>query len=157
MSSHETQSFFTPPVHSSHDEVILPSSYNLSQVLLKRSQTSHLFVPIRPMQYLAIIEADVFWFIDSMAYAVQDGEGGRLITVSWHPQLPPSERDSLEQPMPSTVTYYGANHEAVQNRLRSEFLQAMQLIDQRYRQTLPAGQGVRILPFRSPTTVDSTH
>jgi hypothetical protein len=148
MAPHETQSFFTPEVHGHYREPILASSYNLAHTLLKRSGADHLFVPIRSMQYLAIIEPTLFWFVDSMAYAVEDGEGGRIITLCWKPEIPPSARDNLEQPVPATVTHYGADQSAAQTRLRGEFLQAMQLLDQRYRDRLPRTTRPRILPFR---------
>lgn len=152
MTYQETHSFFLPEAYSSHDDLILSRTYNLAHLLLHRSQAQHLFVPIRTMQYLAIIEEEVFWFVDSMAYAVQDGEGGRLITLSWHPQLAPAQREGLDQPMASTVIYYGSDHSEVQARLPGEFLNAMTLMDQRYREAIPPNQRARILPFSQRST-----
>lgn len=147
MPPHDTQSFFTPAVHSSHSEQMLAPCYNLAHTLLKRSEADHLFVPIRTLQYLAIIEPTLIWFVDSMAYAVQDGTGGRMITLCWKPELPPSKREGLEQPVSCRVTHYGADHSAVQTRLRGEFLQAMRLLDQRYREKLPTAGKPKILSF----------
>ena len=148
MSSHSSASFFTPEVYSTHDDLILANTYNLAHTLLHRSNTTHLFIPIRSMQYLAIIEADTIWFVDSMAYAVQDGEGGRMITISWHPQGD-TNREGLNQHVPCRVTYYGEEQDEIQRRLRNEFLQAMELVDQRYREQLPDKQEMRSLLFRS--------
>lgn len=147
MAPHDIQSFFTPEVHSNHSDQMLASCYNLAHTLLNRSEMNYLFVPIRTLQYLAIIESNVVWFVDSMAYTVQNGEGGRVITLSWRPDIPPSERESLEQPVPCTVTHYGTDQSAVQTRLRGEFMQAMQLLDQRYREKLPTSSKPKILPF----------
>lgn len=100
------------------------------------------------MQYLAIIEADTFWFVDSLAYAVRGTEGGRMITVSWHPVQSASQRDSLEQHMDCRVVFYEKDMNDVQTRLRGEFYQAMQLLDERYRdQNIPA-EGARILSIK---------
>lgn len=152
MSPHQTQSFFTPPPHSAQSEPIPAPSYNLAHTLLNRSGDDHLFVPIRSAQILAIIEPEVIWFVDSMAYAVQQGEGGRMIVLSWRAEAPPTARNSLEQPVPCTITHYGGDHSSLQTRLRGEFLQAMQQLDQRYRDKLPTTGRPKILPFTAATT-----
>ncbi len=152
MAPHDTQSFFTPELYNSHSDQMLAPCYNLAHTLLNRCGADHLFVPIRTMQYLAIIETNIIWFVDSMSYAVQDGEGGRMTTLSWEPDISPSERESLDQPVPCTITHYGADQSVVLTRLRGEFMQAMQQLDQRYRDKLPATDRPKILPF---TTVPS--
>lgn len=150
MTNHEVQSFFTPDEFSCQQDRLLSSTYNLAHVLLNRCQSNHLFIPIRSMQYLAIIERDSFWFVDSMAYAVRGEEGGRLITVSWHPLLNAGQRDSLGQHMDCRVIYYGGDMSEIQTRLRGEFFQAMQLVDERYRASLVSDGEVSILPLRFP-------
>lgn len=151
MAPHDTQSFFTPEAHHSNSGQMLAPCYNLAHTLLNRSGADHLFIPIRTLQYLAIVEPNIIWFVDSMAYAVQDGEGGRMITLSWKPDIRPSQRESLEQPVPCTVTHYGGDHSATQTRLRSDFFQAMELLDQRYRENIPASSRPKILPFTATT------
>ena len=133
-SPHSIQTFFTPPLFSTQQETLLCNTYNLAHILLKRSGQEHLFIPIRSMQYLAIIEPNQFWFVDSMAYAVHHNEGGRVIAVSWHPN--PQQRNSIQQHMDCEVRFYQRDQSDVQTRLRGEFYQAMQIIDQRYRETL---------------------
>ena len=56
MTAHDTQSFFTPDEFSRQQTRLLSQTYNLAHVLLNRSQSDHLFVPIRSLQYLAIID-----------------------------------------------------------------------------------------------------
>ena len=130
--------------------MLLSRVYNLAHVLLNRSPSDFVFVPIRSMQYLAIIEKDAFWFVDSLAYATRGDEGGRLITVSWHPLLSAGDRSSLSQHMECRVIFYGGDRSEVQQRLRGEFFQAMQLLDQRYRETIVSDSEVSILPLRLP-------
>lgn len=146
MTAHHTQSFFTPDEFCCLQEPLLSSTYNLAHLLLNRCQAEHLFVPVRSMQYLAIVEANTFWFVDSLAYAVRRNEGGRMITVSWHP-VNTAKRESMEQHIDCRVMYYDRDMSDVQNRLRREFYQAMLLLDQRYRDRYIPAEGARILQF----------
>lgn len=148
--SANTESFFIPEQVSRQQEKLPSQTYNLAHILLNRSRSDHLFVPIRSMQYLAIIERNAFWFVDSMAYAVQGSEGGRLITVSWHPVLGASDRESLDQHMDAHIIFYRSDMGDIHQRLRGEFLQAMQRMDNRFRDTIGANRNITILPFRSP-------
>jgi len=148
MTAHDTQSFFTPDEFSCQENRILSKTYNLAHVLLHRSQSDHLFIPIRSLQYLAIIEKNTFWFVDSLAYAVKGDEGGRLIRISWHPIINANHRDSLEQNMDCHVVFYGEDMSEVQKRLNSEFYQAMKLLDQRHRDSLNINHKISILPLR---------
>ena len=101
------------------------------------------------MQYLAIIEADTFWFVDSLAYAVRNNEGGRLIAVSWHPVLSARDRANLNQHMTCRVIFYGEDRSDIQTRLQRELFTALQLLDQRYREKNIPQNGAQILPFNS--------
>ena len=147
MTAHDTQSFFTPDEFFCQKTRLTSQAYNLAHVLLKRSQSDHLFIPIRSMQYLAIIEKTAFWFVDSLAYAVRGDEGGRLIRVSWHPLIDPNQRDGLTQHMDCQVIFYGEDMSEIQTRLNSEFYQSMLQIDQRHRDSLKADCTVSILPL----------
>jgi hypothetical protein len=149
MTAHDTQSFFTPDEFFCLETRLLSQTYNLAHVLLNRSQSSYLFIPVRSLQYLAIIEKNAFWFVDSLAYAVRGDEGGRLIRVSWHPLTSAREREGLTQNMDCRVIFYGEDMSEIQKRLNSEFYQSMLLIDQRHRNSLNTDCNVSILPLRS--------
>jgi hypothetical protein len=148
MSAHDTQSFFIPDEFFCQQTRLLSQTYNLAHVLLNRSRSDHLFLPIRSLQYLAIIEKNAFWFVDSLAYAVRGNEGGRLIRVSWHPLKNANEREGLTQHMDCRVIFYGEDMSEIQNRLNTEFYQSMLQIDQRHRETLNTDCKVSILPLR---------
>ncbi|VAW69508.1 hypothetical protein MNBD_GAMMA10-3181, partial [hydrothermal vent metagenome] len=136
MTIHDTQSFFTPDEFFYQQNCILSKTYNLAHTLLKRSQSTHLFIPIRSLQYLAIIEMNAFWFVDSLAYATRGDEGGRLIRISWQPLVSPNQRESLVQNMDCRVIFYGGDMQKTQNRLGNEFYRAMQQIDQRHKDAI---------------------
>ena len=148
MSAHDTQSFFIPDEFFCQQTRLLSQTYNLAHVLLNRSRSDHLFLPIRSLQYLAIIEKNAFWFVDSLAYAVRGNEGGRLIRVSWHPLINAGQREGLTQHMDCRVIFYGEDMSEIQNRLNTEFYQSMLQIDQRHRETLSTDCKVSILPLR---------
>ncbi len=148
MTAHDTQSFFTPDEFFCQKSRLLSKTYNLAHVLLNRSEASHLFIPIRSLQYLAIIESNAFWFVDSLAYAVRGDEGGRLIRVSWEPVIHAGQRESLTENMECRVIFYGDDMSEIQNRLNSEFYQSMLQIDQRHRDSLAANYKVNILPLK---------
>jgi len=148
MTAHDTQSFFTPDEFFYQTTRLPSQTYNLAHTLLKRSQSSHLFIPIRSLQYLAIIEMNTFWFVDSLAYATRGDEGGRLIRVSWSPLVTASQREGLSQHMDCRTIFYGGDMQEIQKRLNGEFYQAMLQIDQRHRASINTNCNVSILPLR---------
>lgn len=150
MTAHDTQSFFTPDEFSKQTSRLLSTTYNLAHVLLNRSQSDHVFIPIRSLQYLAVIEKNAFWFVDSLAYAVRGDEGGRLIRISWHPLMEASERNALTEHMDCRVVFYGGDMREIQTRLNREFYQSMLQLDQRHRDSIKAhtnNSTVKILPL----------
>jgi hypothetical protein len=143
---HSRQIFFLPDEFKRKQDILRAESFNLAHTLLNRTDSEYLFVPIRSMQYLAVIDGHDFWFIDSQAYAVRDNQGGRMITVSWHSD-PGLEREALTENVPVEVVFYDQDMSDVQLRLIGEFHQAMQLIDQRYRDQQIPSEGARIIPL----------
>lgn len=93
--------------------------YNLAITLLSRCATKHLFVPIRSMQYMAIIDSEEFVFID--------GERKCWIDISWQ-NFKPQARDALDQPVPYEAVYYRENMSIIMTRLQSELPVALQVL-----------------------------
>jgi len=149
-----SETFFRPPALGCSATALPASLVNTCRVLLNRSETRCVFVPIRSMQFQAVIEKDEIIFIDSQGgYAVQDGEGGRLITVAW--RFPGDTRDSLSAPVPVEVAFYRADGEEIQRRLIGEFYNAVQQFKQRLDDRRPATDSqARIVPFRPPVNTD---
>ncbi len=104
----------------SREERHLPAStYNLAITLLSRCSTRHLFVPIRSMQYMAIVDNEEFVFID--------GERKCWVDIAWR-NFKRQARDALDQPVAYDAVYYRENMSAVMKRLQSEFPVALQML-----------------------------
>lgn len=95
------------------------STYNLAITLLSRCPTRHLFVPIRSMQYMAIVDHEEFVFID--------GERKCWVDIAWR-NFKRQARDALDQPVAYDAVYYRENMAAVMKRLQSEFPAALQML-----------------------------
>lgn len=139
-----TETFFLPAIVERKSWQMPAVIYNLYHSLLTKSLTGCVFVPIRNMQFLAVMDKDEIIFVDSLSYAVANNDGGRLILIAW--QLPAlHDRNALSDAMPCELLFYGQKSSDIQLRLVAEFRQALQLLDQRYRnQELPAS-GAKIL------------
>ncbi|HBV21483.1 MAG TPA: hypothetical protein PKM20_11405 [Nitrosomonas sp.] len=91
---------------------LLADTYNLAITLLARSDGKHLFVPIRSMQYMAIVDADEFVFID--------GERKCWIDIAWQ-NFQRKNRTALDQPITYDAVYYRENLSEIMMRLQREF------------------------------------
>jgi hypothetical protein len=142
-----TETFFLPMEVERRPWSVPAAIYNLYRALLNRSETGHVFVPVRSMQFLAVMDKKEIVFVDSQSYAVSKDEGGRLILIAWQFSHP-HDRDSLSDAMPCEVVFYERKNADTQLRLIAEFRHALEALDQRYRdQQLPA-KGAKILSLR---------
>lgn len=123
------ETFFRGDVLHQERVTIPPKLYNHTRLLLRRGDigTGNVFVPIRSMQFLGVITPDEVIFVDSQAYAVRDGEGGRMILLAWR-FSPALHRDSLTEPVPIEVLHYAPDQADTQRRLLGEFLLAVDLM-----------------------------
>jgi len=100
--------------------------YNRIRLLFARVSGEHLFVPIRSMQYLAAIDSEEIVFVD--------GQGPRAIEIAWR-DFHTAEREGLRAPVAFTCIYYDEKGREIMNRLQSEFLKALQLMEERQPKT----------------------
>ncbi|MCK5396479.1 MAG: hypothetical protein KAJ32_10820 [Gammaproteobacteria bacterium] len=139
-----TETFFLPNEVDRKSWLVPSETYNLYHSLQVRSQTGHVFVPIRSLQFMAVLDKNEIVFVDSQSYATSRNEGGRLILIAW--KFPTShDRDALTDPMLCEVVFYEKKNSDLQLRLISEFRQAMELLDQRYRNSQLPNEGAKIL------------
>lgn len=143
-SSRET--FFRPD-EITRERVLLPAQlYNQCRLMLARSDYAHLFVPVRSMQIQAVIDRSEVIFADNQAYAVQDGEGGRLIRLAW--EFRHAERGSnLSQPAPIELVHYVDNSRELHERLVGEMKVALDLLERRQADTVGRVQKRSVIGF----------
>ena len=130
------------------EQVNLPAAlFNRCVLLLNHSATRNVFIPVRSMQYQAVIDSDEIIFVDNQGYAVQGGKGGRLIVLAWKVALH-GPRDSLTEPVPIDVIYYGLERHETHRRLMGEFPKALDIYEERLRGNSDAGKTATILHFQ---------
>jgi len=88
------------------------TTYNLAIQLFARCGAKSLFIPIRSMQYLAIIDREEFVFVD--------GERKCWVDIAWQ-NFHSHERESLDQPVEYEAVYYKEDQTDTMLRLQREF------------------------------------
>jgi hypothetical protein len=116
------ETFYRGPETGRESRSLAAPIYNLARILLGRSTTGSLFVPIRGMQYLAVLDTEEFIFVDR--------ERGHLIDLAWR-EFRAHERASLTEPIAYQAVYYTATAPGIMGRLHSEFARALESIDER--------------------------
>lgn len=113
------------------------ATYNLAHTLLARSPSGCLFVPIRAMQYLAILDAEEFVFVD--------GERKCWVDIAWQ-NFRPRDRAALDEAVAYEAVYYQAEAAGLMTRLQAEFPRALHELASKGRLDSPA----RVLEFSAP-------
>ncbi len=114
----------------------LPSDlYNRLRILAARSGPGGLFVPIRPMQYLAVVDSEEVIFVD--------GQGPRRVEIAWR-EFRSRERTRLDEPVRYQCVYYEPKGLQAAPRLQGEFVKALRLFEQRQSHR---GGAATVLPF----------
>ena len=120
--------------------------YNRCRLMLSRCQYEHIFVPVRSMQMQAVLDQEEVSFVDNQAYAVRDGEGGRLIMLAWAFRQDQG-RDDLSEPAPIELVYCHDGARDLHNRLIGEFSKVLDLLEQRYKEHGCEPRSKKVLPF----------
>lgn len=141
-----TETFFRPE-EIAREQVNLPAAlFNRCVLLLNNSATKNVFVPVRSMQFQAVIDAEEIIFVDNQSYAVRAGHGGRLIVIAWEVALH-GRRDSLSEPVPIEIAYYANENHETHRRLMGEFPKALDLYETRMKADEQEGKTATVLPF----------
>jgi hypothetical protein len=109
-------------------EFLPAATYNLAHTLLARAGAC-LFVPIRSLQYMAVLDAEEFIFVDSQAKA--------WVELAWQ-HFRPQERTALDERVPFEVVHYLPRAAETMKRLPVEFHQALLLLAERQKPDTPA-------------------
>jgi len=103
------------------ETLTLPAAtYNRLTVLFARGAREPLFVPIRNIQYLAIVDREEVIFVD--------GARRRFIQVAWQ-DFSRQQRASLQDPVDYQQIYYEPTGIDIAPRLPSEFLHALMAME----------------------------
>jgi len=98
----------------------LPAAlYNIAHLLLEHSADGVVFVPIRSMQFLAVIDREEIIFLDA--------ERKNLVDIAWQ-HFRPQLRESLSDPVPYEAVYYSRDGQKTMNRLLAEFAPALKAL-----------------------------
>jgi hypothetical protein len=104
------------------------ATYNLAHTLLARAGGC-LFVPIRGLQYMAVLDDEEIIFVDSQNKA--------WVELAWQ-HFSPQARTSLDERVPFEVVHYLPKAAEAMQRLPGEFHQALQLLASRQKPDTPA-------------------
>jgi hypothetical protein len=139
------ETFFRPEILEQQPWMMPADAYNRTRRLLTTSPTHNVFVPIRTMQYLAVIDLEEIVFIDAVGgYGYHHHQGGRLIQLAWR-EFHPQTRQAITDAVPCFLVYYLPSAKEAMKRLAREFTEALIQMEQRVT-TLPM-KSARILPF----------
>lgn len=125
------------PEFAREPQYLPAATYNLAHTLLSRTHSGCLFIPIRAIQYLAILDAEELVFID--------GERKCWIDIAWQ-HFRPRDRASLSDPVAYEAVYYQPESAALMARLLVELPRALNELAAKGRLDGPA----RVLKFPAP-------
>lgn len=113
--------------------------YNQMRLLFQRCGKSCLFIPIRNLQYLAVIDHEEIIFVDSQRRA--------YVEFSWQKFIPQS-RTSLDDPVAYQFVYYETRALQTMQRAEHEFaLATQQMSSKQHAQASYQQQGNSVIPF----------
>ena len=104
----------------SREHQFLPgATYNQSRTLLARSATGAVFVPIRSMQYLAILDREEIVFVDHQFKS--------QVVIAWQ-NFRPQARTTLDESVAFETLIYQPDGKEIRSRLQGEFAKALQVM-----------------------------
>lgn len=128
------ESFERGPALAHLASALPASTYNLTRILLAASNNGCVFVPIRAMQYMGVVDQEEIIFVDS--------QYKRWVEVAWR-GFKPRERGGLDEAVAYEAVFYTPEGADLQRRLQGEFHGALALLAARRK----PGESARILEF----------
>ena len=122
---------------SSESRTLRAQTYNMGHILLARNPDGVVFLPLRRMQFLAILDDEEWVFVD--------GEKKHLIEVAWQ-KFRPQERSGIDEPVPFEAVFYTEEGQGLMTRLESAVHDALAQEVERMHAETKQGD---VLPFRS--------
>ena len=141
-----TETFFRPDELARERLAIPAALYNKCRLMLARCRYEHVFVPVRTMQMQAVIDVGEVVFVDNQAYAVRDGEGGRMIMLAWQFGHA-GPRDSLTDPVRIELVYFHKRSRELHTRLVGELRKALDIAETHAKKNGCEAHYKKVLPF----------
>lgn len=136
------ESFYRAAAIGNEPRQLPAGHYNAMRLLLDFSGQPCVFVPIRTMQYMAVIDQEEVIFVDA--------QHKNEIEFAWR-HFRPQVRETLQDPVPYTFEYYHPQALESMKRAQGEFFQHIQLLAGRMRQRQPVSrEKVVSFPARKP-------
>lgn len=110
--------FYRGEVVASRRELLPANTYNTLKLLLDLSDRDCVFVPIRPIQYMAVIDKEEVIFIDAMSSQCS-------VEFSWR-EFRPQRRTGLADPVHYKLVYYNNKMLEHMRRAQLEFATSVQ-------------------------------
>ena len=110
--------------------------YNSLHIVHASIRDEALFIPIRSLQYLAIVDHEEVIFID--------GRRRRYVNMAWQ-HFRPQQRNAIDEPVPYECVVYEPLEDDFVKRLRDEFYKA---IEDYRKKHLPASGGASVIPLK---------
>lgn len=116
-------------------------TYNTIRLLFDNSDSSSVFLPIRSMQYMAVIDKEEIIFVDGL-------KAKKIVELAWK-YFKPQERDNLTDPVSYRFCYYNEKAIETMKRLQWEFDKALHVYYDRLKEKQPK-TGATVVPLISP-------
>lgn len=121
---------------STESRALRAQTYNMGHVLLAKNPDGVVFLPIRSMQFLAILDTEEWVFVD--------GEKKHLIEVAWQ-KFRPQVRNAIDEAVPFEAVFYTEASLSLMPRLESAVHEALFQEVNRGQQEKQQGN---VLPFK---------
>jgi len=122
-----------------HEFRTLPAiTYNTIKLLFDYSESSSVFLPIRSMQYMAIIDKEEIIFVDGLM-------AKKVIELAWK-CFKPQERNNLTDPVAYRFCFYDEKAIETMKRLQWEFDKALHVYYDRLKEKQPK-TGATVIPL----------
>ena len=132
--------FFRNKVLGTKPSSLPASTYNIIKLLLHQNRQKPVFVPVRSMQYQAIIDNEELIFVDIHRRP--------YIEFAWQ-KFRPQQRSALTEPVPYEFVYYEEQALETMQRMQGEFHKfAYQLNERKREQEKLDQQENKIISFQ---------
>lgn len=124
----EKESFYRGDELGSETRSLPAETYNTMRLLLDYSESNCVFVPVRSMQYMAVIDKEEVIFVDGL-------KAKKVIELTWR-SFKPQERENLIDPVSYSFTHYDEIAIETMKRLQWEFDKALHIQYDRLKEKL---------------------